>query len=236
MGETMKHTLTLHSVDLKVDIDEKKEFLDQVFGRGKKGPENEYSISSFDILGRALTTLGDTLEQEDYGKVYDFLQAVEGAVSEGFSKVADDLFTTSRNTMREVDTVKLFRDEELRKDLDCDVPSMYNIIIALLEGMKIFCHERMWGDIPIPKKIASVPPDTADQICETLSADAELKGEVESETSDEIKSVPKGNAHRKKKETNKETKKKATKKEPKKKEVVSSGVKKVITHGGKKTK
>lgn len=140
----MKHTLTLHSVDLKVDIDEKKEFFDQVFGRGKKGPENEYSISSFDILGRALATLGDTLEQEDYGKVYDFLQAVEGAVTEGFSKVADDLLTTSRNTMSEVDTVKLFRDEELRKNLDCDVPSMYNIIIALLEGMKICCHERLW--------------------------------------------------------------------------------------------
>lgn len=141
----MKHTLTLHSVDLKVDIDEKKEFLDQVFGRGRKGPENEYSISSFDILGRALATLGDTLEQEDYGKVYDFLQAVEGAVAEGFSKVAGDLLTTSRNTMSEVDAVKLFKDDdELRKDLDCDVPSMYNIIIALLEGMKICCHERLW--------------------------------------------------------------------------------------------
>ena len=147
----MKHTLTLHSVDLKVDIDEKKEFLDQVFGRGKKGPENEYSISSFDILGRALATLGDTLEQEDYGKVYDFLQAVEGAVSEGFSKVADDLLTTSRNTMREVDTVKLFRDEELRKNLDCDVPSMYNIIIAILEGMKICCHERLWNGKYAPR-------------------------------------------------------------------------------------
>lgn len=142
----MKHTLTLHSVDLKVDIDEKKEFLDQVFGRGKKGPENEYSISSFDILGRALTTLGDTLEQEDYGKVYDFLQAVEGAVAEGFSKVAGDLLTTSRNTMSEVDAVKLFKDGDANsaKDLDCDVPSMYNIIIALLEGMKICCHERLW--------------------------------------------------------------------------------------------
>ena len=142
----MKHTLTLHSVDLKVDIDEKKEFLDQVFGRGKKGPENEYSISSFDILGRALTTLGDTLEQEDYGKVYDFLQAVEGAVAEGFSKVAGDLLTISRNTMSEVDAVKLFKDGDANsaKDLDCDVPSMYNIIIALLEGMKICCHERLW--------------------------------------------------------------------------------------------
>lgn len=142
----MKHTLTLHSVDLKVDIDEKKEFLDQVFGRGKKGPENEYSISSFDILGRALTTLGDKLEQEDYGKVYDFLQAVEGAVAEGFSKVAGDLLTTSRNTMSEVDEVKLFKDGDVHaaKELDCNVPSMYNIIIALLEGMKICCHERLW--------------------------------------------------------------------------------------------
>lgn len=142
----MKHTLTLHSVDLKVNIDEKKEFLDQVFGRGKKGPETEYSISSFDILGRALTTLGDTLKQEDYGKVYDFLQAVEGAVAEGFSKVAGDLLTTSRNTMSEVDAVKLFKDGDANaaKDLDCDVPSMYNIIIALLEGMKICCHERLW--------------------------------------------------------------------------------------------
>ena len=202
----MKHTLTLHSVDLKVDIDEKKEFLDQVFGRGKKGPENEYSISSFDILGRALATLGDTLEQEDYGKVYDFLQAVEGAVSEGFSKVADDLFTTSRNTMREVDTVNLFRDEELRKNLDCDVPSMYNIIIALLEGMKICCHERLWNGKYAPRQKIE---------------DTEIKN-YEAQAAEE--------------KTKKKCKKKATKKEPKNKDVVSSGVKKVITNGGKKTK
>lgn len=202
----MKHTLTLHSVDLKVDIDEKKEFLDQVFGRGKKGPENEYSISSFDILGRALTTLGDTLEQEDYGKVYDFLQAVEGAVAEGFSKVADDLLTASRNTMSEVDTVKLFRDEELRKDLDCDVPSMYNIIIALLEGMKICCHERLW-------KVKYAPRQKFE--------DPEIKN-YEAQAAEE--------------KTKKKCKKKTTKKEPKNKEVVSSGVKKVITNGGKKTK
>ena len=202
----MKHTLTLHSVDLKVDIDEKKEFLDQVFGRGKKGPENEYSISSFDILGRALATLGDTLAQEDYGKVYDFLQAVEGAVSEGFSKVADDLFTTSRNTMREVDTVKLFRDEELRKNLDCDVPSMYNIIIALLEGMKICCHERLWNGKYAPRQ---------------KFEDPEIKN-YEAQAAEE--------------KTKKKCKKKTTKKEPKNKEVVSSGVKKVITNGGKKTK
>lgn len=202
----MKHTLTLHSVDLKVDIDEKKEFLDQVFGRGKKGPENEYSISSFDILGRALATLGDTLEQEDYGKVYDFLQAVEGAVSEGFSKVADDLLTTSRNTMREVDTVKLFRDEELRKNLDCDVPSMYNIIIALLEGMKICCHERLWNGKYAPRQKIE---------------DTEIKN-YEAQEAEE--------------KTKKKCKKKATKKEPKNKDVVSSGVKKVITNGGKKTK
>ena len=202
----MKHTLTLHSVDLKVDIDEKKEFLDQVFGRGKKGPENEYSISSFDILGRALATLGDTLEQEDYGKVYDFLQAVEGAVSEGFSKVADDLLTTSRNTMREVDTVKLFRDEEVRKNLDCDVPSMYNIIIALLEGMKICCHERLWNGKYAPRQKIE---------------DTEIKN-YEAQAAEE--------------KTTKKCKKKATKKEPKNKDVVSSGVKKVITNGGKKTK
>lgn len=202
----MKHTLTLHSVDLKVDIDEKKEFLDQVFGRGKKGPENEYSISSFDILGRALATLGDTLEQEDYGKVYDFLQAVEGAVSEGFSKVADDLLTTSRNTMREVDTVKLFRDEELRKNLDCDVPSMYNIIIALLEGMKICCHERLWNGKYAPRQKIE---------------DTEIKN-YEAQAAEE--------------KTKKKCKKKATKKEPKNKDVVSSGVKKVITNGGKNTK
>lgn len=202
----MKHTLTLHSVDLKVDIDEKKEFLDQVFGRGKKGTETEYSISSFDILGRALTTLGDTLEQEDYGKVYDFLQAVEGAVSEGFSKVADDLYTTSRNTMREVDTVKLFRDEEHRKNLDCDVPSMYNIIIALLEGMKICCHERLWNGKYAPRQKIE---------------DHEIKN-YEAQAAEE--------------KTKKKCKKKATKKEPKNKDVVSSGVKKVITNGGKKTK
>ena len=202
----MKHTLTLHSVDLKVDIDEKKEFLDQVFGRGKKGPENEYSISSFDILGRALATLGDTLAQEDYGKVYDFLQAVEGAVSEGFSKVADDLFTTSRNTMREVDTVKLFRDEELRKNLDCDVPSMYNIIIALLEGMKICCHERLWNGKYAPRQ---------------KFEDPEIKN-YEAQAAEE--------------KTKKKCKKKTTKKEPKNKEVVKKRVKKVITNGGKNTK
>lgn len=202
----MKHTLTLHSVDLKVDIDEKKGFLDQVLGRGKKGPENEYSISSFDILGRALTTLGDTLEQEDYGKVYDFLQAVEGAVSEGFSKVAGDLLTTSRNTMSEVDTVKLFRDEEIRKNLDCDVPSMYNIIIALLEGMKICCHERLWNGKYAPRQ---------------KFEDPEIKN-YEAQAAEE--------------KTKKKCKKKTTKKEPKNKEVVSSGVKKVITNGGKKTK
>lgn len=175
----MKHTLTLHSVDLKVDIDEKKEFLDQVFGRGKKGPENEYSISSFDILGRTLTTLGDTLEQEDYGKVYDFLQAVEGAVAEGFSKVAGDLLTTSRNTMSEVDAVKLFKDGDANsaKDLDCDVPSMYNIIIALLEGMKICCHERLWKVKYSPRhKIES--PDN--QAYETHAAEelAKKKGKT----------------------------------------------------------
>lgn len=201
----MKHTLTLHSVDLKVDIDEKKEFLDHVLGRGKKGPENEYSISSFDILGRALTTLGDTLEQEDYGKVYDFLQAVEGAVAEGFSKVADDLLTASRNTMSEVDTVKLFRDEELRKNLDCDVPSMYNIIIALLEGMKICCHERLWNGKYAPRQKIE---------------DHEIKN-YEAQSAEE--------------KTKKKCKKKATKKEPNNKEVVSSGVKKVITNGGNKT-
>ena len=106
----MKHTLTLHSVDLKVNIDEKKEFLDQVFGRGKKCPENEYSIGSFDILGRALTRLGGKLTQEDFGKVYDFLEAVEQSVGEGFSKVASDLLASSRNVMSEIDTVKLNSD------------------------------------------------------------------------------------------------------------------------------
>ena len=142
----MKHTLTLHSVDLKVNIDEKKEFLDQVFGRGKKGPENEYSIGSFDILGRALTRLNGKLNQEDYGKVYDFLEAVEQSVGEGFRKVAGDLLTNSRIVMSEIDTVKLNSDGDghAAHELDCDVPSLYRTIIALLEGMKICCHERLW--------------------------------------------------------------------------------------------
>ena len=155
----MKHTLTLHSVDLKVNIDEKKEFLDQVFGRGKKGPENEYSIGSFDVLGRALTTLGDKLSQEDYGKVYDFLQAVENSVSEGFSTVAGDLLTISRNTMSEVDTVKLNSDGDgnAAKELDCNVPSLYRIIIALLEGMKICCHERLWKVKYSPRRKIEAP-------------------------------------------------------------------------------
>lgn len=142
----MKHTLTLHAVDLKVNIDEKKEFLDQVFGRGKKGPENEYSIGSFDILGRALTRLSGKLNQEDYGKVYDFLEAVEQSVGEGFCKVASDLLESSRNVMSEIDTVKLNSDGDghAAQELDCNVPSLYRTIIALLEGMKICCHERLW--------------------------------------------------------------------------------------------
>ena len=138
--------------------------------------------------------------------MYDFLQAVEGAVSEGFSKVADDLLTTSRNKMSEVDTVKLFRDEEIRKNLDCDVPSMYNIIIALLEGMKICCHERLWNGKYAPRQ---------------KFEDPEIKN-YEAQAAEE--------------KTKKKCKKKTTKKEPKNKEVVSSGVKKVITNGGKKTK
>lgn len=140
----MKHTLTLHSVDLKVNIDEKKEFLDQVFGRGKKCPESEYSIGSFDILDRALTRLSGKLTQEDYGKVYEFLDAVEKSVGEGFCKVASDLLSSSRNVMSEIDTVKLNSDGDAAKELDCDVPSLYRTIIALLEGMKVCCHERLW--------------------------------------------------------------------------------------------
>lgn len=143
----MKHTLTLHSVDLKVNIDEKKEFLDRVFGRGKKCPEDEYSIGSFDILGRAMARLGDKLSHEDYGKVYAFLAAVEQSVGEGFSQVASDLLTSSRNVMSEIDTVMLNSDGDghTANELDCSVPSLYRTIIALLEGMKICCHERLWN-------------------------------------------------------------------------------------------
>lgn len=143
----MKHTLTLHSVGLKVNIDEKKEFLDRVFGRGKECPENEYSLGSFDILGSAMTRLGDKLSQEDYGKVYNFLAAVEQAVGEGFSKVASDLLASSSNVMSEIDSVMLNSDGDghAANELDCNVPSLYSTIIALLEGMKSCCHECLWN-------------------------------------------------------------------------------------------
>lgn len=226
----MKHTFTLHSNGLSVSIDEKKTLVDQIFGRGRPGPEKEYQIAFVDILKPASKRLDEQLEPEDYSKIYTFLQEVGVSLSEGFCRLANSLLNNSRRTFGEVETVQIDTGTESTGVIDvaCSVPSLYRILVTLIVSTRNFCYERMWGDIP--KKNAAVPSDTADQICETISEDADLKGEAETKTTDESsKAAPKRKAYRKKKETNKETKKKATKKEPKKKELVSSGVKKVIT-------
>lgn len=220
----MKYTFTLHSKGLSASIDEKKTLVDQIFGRGRPGPEKEYQIAFVDILKTASKRLDEKLEPEDYSKICTFLQEVYLSLSEGFCRLANGLLNSSRRTFGEVETVQIDTGTESIGVIDvaCSVPSLYKILVTLIVSMRDF---------------ASVPSDTAYQMCEKLVKDAELKGESETKTTDESsKAAPKGKDPRKKKETNKETKKKATKKEPKNKEVVSSGVKKVITHGGKKTK
>lgn len=152
----MKHTLTLHSKDLNITIDEEKSLFDRVFGRGLDRPEPEYKISDFDALWHARNTrLNTEINTEDYGKIYDFLDAVENSMREGFCRVARDLMSTSRTTLDEVDKVKI--DTNLKNseptEVVCDVPSLHNIIVLLFEGMKAFCHERLWNadNVATPK-------------------------------------------------------------------------------------
>ena len=160
----MKHTLTLHSKDLNITIDEQKSLFDRVFGRGLDRPENEYKISDFDALWHARNTrLNTELNTEDYGKIYDFLDAVENSMREGFCRVARDLMNTSRTTLDEVDKVKI--DTNLKNseptEVVCDVPSLHNIVVLLFEGMKAFCHERLWNadNVATPKLL----PPSADK-------------------------------------------------------------------------
>lgn len=156
----MKHTLTLHSKDLNITIDEQKSLFDRVFGRGLDRPETEYKISDFDTLWHARNTRPNTeLNTEDYGKIYDFLDAVENSMREGFCRVACDLMNTSRTTLDEVDKVKI--DTNIKNseptEVACDVPSLHNIVVLLFEGMKAFCHERLWNADNVPKKTDAAP-------------------------------------------------------------------------------
>lgn len=156
----MKHTLTLHSKDLNITIDEQKSLFDRAFGRGRDCPENEYKISDFDTLWHARNTrLNTELNTEDYGKVYDFLDAVENSMKEGFCRVARDLMNTSRTTLDEVDKVKI--DTNLKNseptEVVCDVPTLHNLVVLLFEGMKAFCHERLWNSDNVPKKTDAAP-------------------------------------------------------------------------------
>lgn len=157
----MKHTLTLHSKDLNITIDEQKSLFDRAFGRGLDRPENEYKISDFDTLCHARNTrLNTELNTEDYGKIYDFLDAVENSMKEGFCRVARDLMNTSRTTLDEVDKVKI--DTNLKNseptEVVCDVPSLHNIAVLLFEGMKAFCHERLWSadNVASPKVLQPI--------------------------------------------------------------------------------
>ena len=193
----MKHTLTLHSKELNITIDEQKSLFDRVFGRGLDRPETEYKISDFDTLWHARNTrLNTELNTEDYGKIYDFLDAVENSMREGFCRVARDLMNTSRATLDEVDKVKI--DTNLKNseptEVACDVPSLHNIVVLLFEGMKAFCHERLWNADNVPKKT-----DAAPKVLQKIAKEAELMGECESETSDEANAALKGKTPRKKK-------------------------------------
>lgn len=204
----MKHTFTLHANGLKVDINEQKTLVDQFFGRGRPGSEKEYQIGEFDILQNARKTLDMKLSPEDYSTIYTFLQAVNMSLSEGFCRMADNLLNSSRNTLDEVETVKLNTGTESTGviDVDCDVPTMYKILITLIISMRDFCHERLWNTLP--KKIAAAPCESAYKICEKIAEKVGLKGETESETSDEANAALKGKTPRKKKVSEKAKKEK----------------------------
>ena len=166
----MKHTFTIHSKNLNLTIDEQKTLFDQFFGRGRKNAGNEYKIADFDIVRHAIVTnIGTKLDSEDYSKIYTFLDAIESSVKEGFCRVANDLITASTNTLDEVETVKC--DTGIKGSeptaLNCDVPSMYQLIILLLEGMKGCCHNRLWNDESIPHKKEACP--NASKICEKIA-------------------------------------------------------------------
>lgn len=186
----MKHTLTLHSKDLLLTIDEQKSFLDRVFGRGLDRAENEYKIADFDTLWHARNTrLNTELDMEDYGKIYNFLDAVENSMREGFCRVARDLMSTSRNTLGEVDKVKI--DPSLKNseptEVVCDVPSLHNIVVLLFEGMKAFCHERLWNTDGVPKKT-----DAAPKILQKIADKPKAKKKAGKTAKKEKKAVKKG--------------------------------------------
>lgn len=180
----MKHTLTLHSKDLNITIDEQKSLFDRAFGRGLDRPENEYKISDFDTLWHARNTrLNTELNTEDYGKIYDFLDAVENSMKEGFCRVARDLMNTSRTTLDEVDKVKI--DTNLKNseptEVVCDVPSLHNIAVLLFEGMKAFCHERLWSadNVASPKLLQPIADKPKAKKKAGKTAKKEKKVEVE---------------------------------------------------------
>jgi hypothetical protein len=196
----MKHTFTIHSNNLNLTIDEQKTCFDQFFGRGRKNAGNEYKIADFDIVRHAfVTNLCTKLDSEDYSKIYTFLEGIERSVKEGFCRVASNLISSSTNTLDEVETVKCDTDIKGSEPtvLNCDVPSMYQLIILLLEGMKGCCHDRLWNDESIPHKKEACP--TALKVCEKIAKEAGLMGECESETSDEANAALKGKTPRKKK-------------------------------------
>jgi hypothetical protein len=128
-----------------------------------------------------------------------FLEGIERSVKEGFCRVASNLISSSTNTLDEVETVKCDTDIKGSEPtvLNCDVPSMYQLIILLLEGMKGCCHDRLWNDESIPHKKEACP--TALKVCEKIAKEAGLMGECESETSDEANAALKGKTPRKKK-------------------------------------
>ena len=251
----MKHTFTLHAKGLTVDINEQKTLVDQFFGRGRPGSEKEYQIGEFDILQNARKTLDMKLSPEDYSTIYTFLQAVNMSLTEGFCRMADNLLKSSTNTLDEVETVKLNTGTESTGviDVDCDVPTMYKILITLIISMRDFCHERLWNTLP-KKQIATAPCESAHKICEKIAKEAGLKGETESETSDEANAALKGKTPRKKKAAEKAEKEKPIltkefvnkkvlkldekkpKKETKKKTVTYRGFKKTVKTTEKKTK
>jgi flagellar hook-associated protein FlgK len=180
----MKHTLTLHSKDLNITLDEQKSLFDRAFGRGLDRPENEYKISDFDTLWHARNTrLNTELNTEDYGKIYDFLDAVENSMREGFCRVARDLMNTSRTTLDEVDKVKI--DTNLKNseptEVVCDVPSLHNIVVLLFEGMKAFCHERLWNadNVAAPKLLQPIADKPKAKKKAGKTAKKEKKVEVE---------------------------------------------------------
>lgn len=210
----MKHTFTIHSNNLNLTIDEQKTCFDQFFGRGRKNAGNEYKIADFDVVRHAIVTnLCMKLDSEDYSKIYTFLDGIENSVKEGFCRVASDLMSSSTNTLSEVETVKC--DTNIKGSeptvLNCDVSSMYQLIILLLEGMKGCCHNRLWNDESIPHKKEACP--NAYKICEKIAKEA---GVMDEKSAKEALAKKKKGAAKKTTEGKKKVEKKAVKKADKK--------------------